>query len=191
MVLLRLILLWVPIAAWAHPGHSSSVTFAEGWLHPWLGWDHLISLLAVGMWTAALAGRAIWAVPLSFLAAMLSGALLAAGQVPVSGVEPSIAAAAIALGIMFALRWRPALRVATLVAAAIALFHGYAHVADLQSASHGAGYIGGFLLASAMIMGIGAAFMAALRRLGPHTEGLGTRGVGLALAGMGLSWLLY
>ncbi len=155
----------VPAAASAHPhpleqAHGSG--FIDGLLHPLMGADHLAAMVAVGLWAALAGGRALWAYPLAFVAAMALAGLIGAGQAPLPGVEPVILASVIVVGAAAALALRVPMGAAM---AALALFgaaHGYAHGVEGPAV---AGYPAGFLLSTLALhaagLGIG---LAALRR---------------------------
>ena len=151
----------IPAAARAHPHpheHTHGTGFVDGLLHPLMGADHLAAMLAVGLWAALTGGRALWAYPLVFVAAMALAGLIGAGRAPLPGVEPVILASVIVVGAAAALALRVPMGVAM---AALALFgaaHGYAHGVEGPAV---AGYPAGFLLAT----------------LGLHAAGLG---IGLA-----------
>src|SRR5689334_20763007 len=81
----------LPTAAWAHPGHDATVGFAAGFVHPVTGIDHVLAMIAVGLFAANLGGRALWAVPLSFVSVMALGGALGVAGVAVPFVEAGIA----------------------------------------------------------------------------------------------------
>jgi urease accessory protein len=149
----------------AHPGHGASSLF-EGLVHP-LGADHLLAMLAVGLWSAAaLPGHRRWLGPLAFLAAMSAGALLAiAGFVP-PFVETGVAASVLVFGAMLAFAPRvPAAPGLALVALAASL-HGAAHGAELPVGASVAGYALGFLASTAALHAGGIGLGVALRERG-------------------------
>lgn len=116
--------------AWAHPGHETTGLFA-GLMHPLTGADHLLAMLAVGLWAGSLGGRALWAGPASFVAAMCAGFLLALAGVVLPVAEPGISVSVLALGLMvaFAVQVRPIY--ALPIIALFATWHGYAHGTEL------------------------------------------------------------
>src|SRR5436190_22457583 len=79
--------------AFAHAGHGIS----SGFLHPFLGWDHLLAMLAVGAWGATLGARAIWVVPLAFLSAMIVGGVTGMSGIEIPFVETMILASVVVL----------------------------------------------------------------------------------------------
>ena len=164
-----LILLFLSGPALAHPSGVS------GFMHPFAGLDHLLAMLAVGLWASQLGGRWRWTVPLAFVTAMSAGAL---SGMNFSFVEPMVAASVLALGLLVALQVRIYLSGAAL-AAAFAVFHGMAHAAELPVGAEPAGYFAGFILATALLHGAGILLGLASR----------ARYVGIPVALCG-SWML-
>src|SRR5687768_3353260 len=82
----------VSTAAFAHPGDHSHLGFATGFAHPFTGLDHLLAMVAVGLWASQLGGRAVWLLPLTFPVVMAAGAALGFGGVALPGVEIGITA---------------------------------------------------------------------------------------------------
>ena len=168
-------LLMFPTAALAHPGHVAGSPFAAGWAHPLSGSDHVLAMLAVGLWAAtATDRRGIWALPLSFMAAMVLGGVLGAAGVQLPAVEPMILASSVILGLAVALALRPSLGVALPVVAAFGVMHGHAHGAE-GPASGLAAYAAGFLLATGALhlAGIGLGRLGVTRILGGLTAAAG------------------
>ncbi len=186
-----LFLFAVAAPAWAHPGHDAyGASFTSGLLHPFGGLDHLLAMLAVGLWAAQQGQRALYAVPGAFVAAMAAGfgLGLAGGTLPFS--ETGIALSVLALGLAVALAFRPPLALAMLATAGFALFHGYAHALEMSGGA--VGYGAGMLLGTALLHGLGlglallAARQAASLKLSRHL----TRGAGAATAAIGLVLLV-
>lgn len=168
-------LLMFPTAALAHPGHIAGSPFAAGWAHPLSGSDHVLAMLAVGLWAAtATDRRGIWALPLSFMAAMVLGGVLGAAGVQLPAVEPMILASSVILGLAVALALRPSLGVALPVVAAFGVMHGHAHGAE-GPATGLAAYAAGFLLATGALhlAGIGLGRLGLTRVLGGLTAAAG------------------
>lgn len=165
-ILLALLLL--PSTAFAHPGHGGETAFLSGLGHPLGGADHLLAMLAVGLWAAMIGARALWALPGVFMGAMLVGGLLGAFALPLPGVEPMILASIGLLGGAVALALRPALPAAVGFVALFGLFHGHAHGAE-GPATGLASYAAGFVLATLALhlagVGLGRMAQAPLSRL--------------------------
>lgn len=169
-----------PGAAFAHPGHVEGSPLAAGWLHPLGGADHVLAMVAVGLWAATAAQgpdadrRGLWALPLAFVAAMVLGGALGAAGVSLPGVEPVILASGIVLGLAVALALRPALGLALPLVAGFGLMHGHAH--GVEGPAHGLlAYATGFVLATAALhlAGIGLARLGMARWLGGLTAAAG------------------
>jgi urease accessory protein len=139
----------------AHP-LLTGAGFAGGFAHPFLGWDHMLAMTALGLWLTASKTKPVTAIS-TFLAAMAAGFVLGANGVHVPLVEPGILASVLVFGLLAALAVKVPTVVAAPVIAAFAVFHGHAHGAE---APLGASllYAGGFVLASAAI--ISASYMA-------------------------------
>lgn len=123
----------------------------SGFVHPILGPDHLVAMVAVGLWGAFLGQPAIWLLPVVFPVVMAFGGLLGINGVPLPAVEMSIAASALALGAVVALALRPPLWVAALLVGAFAIFHGHAHGAELPEAANPLAYGVGFVVATGLL----------------------------------------
>ncbi|WP_018633979.1 HupE/UreJ family protein [Neomegalonema perideroedes] len=158
LLLLSLALLpMAPLPAAAHLNPAEHGSFAAGFSHPFFGPDHIFAMVAVGLWAALLGGRALWAVPASFVGAMLIGFAAALGGIPLPFVEPAILASVVAVGLLALTAVRAPVPVAALIVGAFALFHGHAHGGELGEAGAGS-FALGFALATALLHGAGVAF---------------------------------
>lgn len=157
-------------SAHAHPGHGTQ-DFAAGLAHPFGGLDHLLAMIAVGVWSAAglPAGRRATG-PGVFLAMLLVGALAAKVGIQLPGVEVAIAASVAVLGAMLLMGTRCGLLPGLLLIATAALFHGLAHGAEMLSGQAFAAYAGGFVLGSTALHGAGLVAGATLARLPAWTS---------------------
>jgi len=179
-------LLATPAAAHLPPGEYGS--FLAGVTHPIFGLDHVLAMIAVGLWAAQIGGRAVWWVPTAFVGTMLSGFLAALAGLPLPFVEPAILASIIVLGLVVALALRPDPRLAMALVAAFALFHGHAHGGELGGAQ--ALQFGlGFVLATAVLHAAGLAIAYAASRELSRPDGLPMRAMGglTALSGMAIA----
>jgi len=158
VVLVPAIIALFPTLAAAHAGHGGH-GFVSGVVHPFTGLDHVLAMLAVGMWTAQMSRSGLWRVPAAFLAMLIAGGLLAMSRIPLPMVESALLATVFILGVavLFALQLRTWTACALVVV--FALFHGYAHLAEIPADASALFYSIGFLLASStlMIAGIAAA----------------------------------
>ena len=127
-------LLLTPALAFAHPGHGDNGLVA-GISHPLGGIDHLLAMLAVGLWAAQQKGAARWALPCTFVGTMLIGGVLGFEGLALPALESGIAASVLALGLAVALAVRPPLFMAVGATALFALFHGVAHGLELPEMS--------------------------------------------------------
>ena len=174
----------LPNAAWAHPGHDGSVGFVHGFVHPVTGLDHVLAMVAVGLFAAQLGGRALWAVPLSFVSVMALGGVLGMAGVGVPVVEAGIAISVIVLGLAIALQWKAPVAAATALVGLFAVFHGHAHGAEMPVDASGLAYGLGFLLATAMLHALGIALARFGQVATPRTIRIG--GAAMAIAGVGI-----
>jgi urease accessory protein len=144
--------------AFAHTGQGVAGGFATGFMHPITGLDHVVAMVAVGMWGAFLGPPAIWLLPIVFPMVMAFGGVLGVLGVPLHGVETGIALSAIGLGAMVAFAARPPLWVAAVLVGTFAIFHGYAHGAELPGATNPLAYGIGFVVATGLLHLCGIAF---------------------------------
>jgi len=166
----------------AHTGAGEALAFSAGLLHPLRGLDHLLAMVGVGLWSAQLGGRAVWAVPTSFVAFMATGLILAWVGVSVPLVETGIAMSVLILGIAVAVAAHAPLVVAIALAGSFALLHGHAHVAESGDGS--ITHFGlGVLLATALLHASGVALASAAR---PIAHAVRWSGAAIAVAGLGL-----
>jgi len=178
-----LLLLFVP-ALQAHPGHDGGTGFAHGFEHPLAGLDHLLAMIAVGLWAAQMGGRALWIVPASFVGAMGIGGILGMNGVAIPFLEPGIAVSVLLLGLVIAFAVRPPVYVPALIVAAFALFHGVAHGAEMPANVSGVSFGLGFVLATALLhlAGLGLGLGIGLQKSSPAPL-VRALGVGVALLG--------
>lgn len=137
----------LPGVALAHTGHDVS-GFVSGLAHPVAGADHLLAMLAVGLWAARLGGQALWLVPLTFVITMLLGNVLALSGVSLALTEQGIGVSVVVLGLLLAFAARFATPVCMTIAGGFALFHGLAHGAEMPLSASGFTYAAGFMLAT-------------------------------------------
>jgi len=170
---------------WAHAGAGDAAGgFIAGFLHPLLGWDHVVAMVAVGLWGAFLGLPAIWVLPVVFPLVMALGGVLGLLGVPLPGVEIGIAGSAIVLGAMVAFAARPPLAVAAVIVGAFAIFHGHAHGTELPEAANPLVFSLGFVIATGLLHVCGIGFGLLVRwpagRVAVRASGVFIAGVGLA-----------
>lgn len=150
--------LLAPQVAVAHTGVGVTGGFASGFAHPILGWDHVVAMVGVGLWSAFLGAPAIWLLPIIFPLVMAFGAALGVLGVPIPGIEPGIAMSAVVLGLLILLGAKLPLWLASLIVGTFAIFHGYAHGTELPEAANPFAYGVGFVIATGLLHLSGIAF---------------------------------
>jgi urease accessory protein len=143
--------------AWAHVQQGQAAGFLNGLRHPVSGLDHVLAMVAVGLWGAQLGAPAIWLLPVTFPLVMSFGGFLGLVGAPLPGVEVGVAASAILLGSMVAAEARPPLGLAAAVVAFFAVFHGHAHGTELPAGQSGLLYSVGFVVATGLLHATGIA----------------------------------
>ncbi|MDK1387786.1 hypothetical protein ILFOPFJJ_05270 [Ensifer psoraleae] len=185
--LLALAAATLPAIAHAHTGVGQAGGLAHGFMHPVGGLDHLLAMVAVGTFASILGGRALWLVPASFVLMMAAGGTLGTEGIAVPFVETGIAASVIVLGLAVALRWSPSTAAAMGVVSLFAVFHGYAHGAEMPMDASGVQYAFGFMAATALLHLVGIGLGLALGRFGAKSHVATQLGGGaMALAGLGI-----
>jgi urease accessory protein len=158
--------------------HSIFDGLSHGFSHPWFGLDHLLAMVAIGVWATQLKGRAVWAVPLGFLGMMAAGAGFAqfGGQFP--GAETAILGSNVILGLMIMSMLRLPVGVSAALAGVLAIAHGYAHGSEMPADVSGLGYGIGFLVATAMLHAVGLGLGVTITRLSQANQRLAFRFAG-------------
>lgn len=177
-----------PVHAFAHTGIGDTSGFLHGFAHPASGIDHVLAMLAVGLFATALGGRALWLVPAAFVAMLAAGALLGIAGADVPFVETGIAASVIVLGLVVALPVSLPLASAVALTGFFAVFHGFAHGAEMPADAPGLGYGLGFMVATALLHAAGVGIGLGIARFGGAKSRLALRASGsvMALAGAGI-----
>lgn len=192
MLRLRSLLLFLcglslALPAAAHTGPAGMANgFLAGLLHPVSGLDHVLAMLAVGLWGAQLGRPALWVLPVAFPLLMAGGGFLGLIGLNLPGVEVGIALSAIVLGLAVLTALRPPLALAALLVGLFALFHGHAHGTELPAGADGLVYSAGFVIATGLLHAVGIG-LGLLQRL-PHGR-LALRGMGAAISLAGLVFL--
>ncbi|HEY9040072.1 MAG TPA: HupE/UreJ family protein [Roseovarius sp.] len=169
--------------AFAHLSPDQHGSFAAGFSHPVFGLDHILVMIAVGLWAVILGGRAIWALPVSFVGIMAVGFVFAVMGYALPFVEPIILLSVFALGLAVALSLRLPVSAAAGMVGLFALFHGHAHGGELGSAA-ALTFGAGFALSTAVLHGIGIAMAVAAGRALTGSKII--QGLGWATAAGGL-----
>ena len=188
--LLRVALLSLAIApaiALAHEETGQAAGLLSGLAHPVSGLDHVLAMIAVGLWGAVLGPPAIWVLPVAFPLMMAFGGLMGLLGVPVPGVEIGIAVSAIALGVMVLAEFRPPLWVAAATVAFFAIFHGHAHGRELPEGTSALLYSLGFVVATGLLHAVGI-LLGTAHRWAAGRRAVRVAGAGVALAGLFFLW---
>ena len=185
---LLLLVALMPSPAMAHDGTGLAGGFVAGFVHPLSGFDHMLAMVAVGIWGAFLGRPLVYALPMLFPSAMALGGGIGMAGIPLPPVELGIALSVVVLGAMIFFALRLPIFAACAIIAVFALFHGYAHGLELPSAADPIGYSAGFVLCTGLLHLAGIA-LGTLRTLPAGTVAL--RGVGglMALVGLWFSFM--
>ena len=186
LLLASLALAAMPPPAVAHVEQGQAAGFLSGLRHPWSGLDHVLAMIAVGLWGAQLGNPALWMLPVAFPMMMSLGAVMGLIGMGLPGVEVGIALSALFLGGMVMGEVRPKLFVAVLLVGFFAVFHGHAHGTELPPGQSGLLYSMGFVIATGCLHGMGIGI--GLVHRWPAGR-LALRGAGALIAGMGLFFL--
>ncbi|WP_341317405.1 HupE/UreJ family protein [Paraburkholderia sp. IMGN_8] len=178
-----------PVIAFAHIGQGDiSGGLLAGFRHPISGLDHVVAMVAVGLWGAQLGRPAIWVLPVTFPIVMAFGAVLGGLGVPIPGIEVGIALSALALGAAVALALTPPLWIAGLLVALFAICHGHAHGAELPGSANAMTYAIGFVAATGTLHALGI-LIGTVNRW--KAGGYALRAGGALISGCGVYFLTY
>lgn len=172
------------IAAEAGEAHTTGVAtgFRSGFLHPLSGLDHVLAMVAVGIWGVQLGRPAVWLLPVTFPLVMAFGGALGVRGVPIPNVEIGVAASALILGLLVAFAARLPIWAAAIVVGAFAIFHGHAHGTELPRAAEPLAFAIGFVLATGLLHALGIS-LGLLQRWSSGNKLLRFGGVAIALSG--------
>jgi urease accessory protein len=171
----------------AHVGPGEAYGFVTGILHPLSGMDHVLAMVAVGLWGAQLGAPAIWVLPVKFPLVMAMGGMLGLIGVPLPGIEYGIAASAILLGVAVMFELRPPLAVAAALVVFFAIFHGHAHGTELPPGQSALLYSMGFVIATGCLHALGIG-IGAVHRWAWGQKLLRTAGAVVATGGVFFMW---
>lgn len=173
-------------AAAAHTDAAAPGGFAAGFLHPLAGMDHLLAMVAVGLWGAALGAPLVWTLPVVFPLLMVAGGVLGIAGIGLPAVEAGIALSVLLLGLAVAAAWRAPVAAAVALVALFGVLHGHAHGTELPEAASPAAYAAGFVLATGLLH-LGGILLGALDRLPRGAMAVRCIGAAMAVAG---GWML-
>ncbi len=147
-----LLLLVFSSPAFAHASAASlKGGFLSGFFHPISGLDHVIAMVAVGLWGAFLGKPAIWILPVVFPLVMAFGGALGVVGIPIPYIETGIALSGVILGLAVMFAVRPPIWIAAIIVGAFAIFHGYAHGAELPNATNPLVFSIGFVISTGLL----------------------------------------
>lgn len=181
-----LALLCCTAVAQANTGEGAAQGFLAGVLHPLSGFDHMLAMVAVGIWGATLGRPLVVILPMVFPLLMVVGGILGITAVPLPYVEIGIALSVIVLGLSIALAWKAPVAVALVIVASFGVFHGYAHGAELPSAAAPAAYVAGFVVCTGTLHLTGIA-LGMVKNLPKGSQFLRICGVAISAVG---AWIL-
>ena len=153
----------LPVAE-AHTLGTQGAGLTAGLAHPFIGLDHLLAMIAVGIWAGQLGGRSVWLVPLTFVSVMSAAAALGTLGFSLLMVEPAIACSVLVLGLLIAGSVRLPTMAGVGLVGLFAVFHGYAHGLELPQAASPILYGIGFVLATSLLHGFGIGFARSSRQ---------------------------
>jgi urease accessory protein len=179
-------LFWTGLAE-AHPQQGQAAGFMTGFLHPWSGADHILAMIAVGIWGAQLGAPSIWFLPVTFPMVMAFGGFLGLIGVPLPGDEFGIALSALILGAAVCAQARPKLILAMILVGCFGLFHGHAHGTELPPGQNGLLYSMGFVIATGSLHAIGIS-LGLINRWQIGSVTLRAGGAFIALMGVYFLW---
>ncbi len=181
------VLLLMHTSAFAHVEQGQAAGFITGLQHPWSGLDHVLAMIAVGLWGAQLGNPAMWVLPVIFPMVMSLGAMMGLLGIPLPGIEIGIALSAIFLGAMVVGEVRPKPVIAAVLVGFFAIFHGHAHGTELPVGQSGMLYSMGFVIATGILHGIGIT-IGLIHRWPPGRLALRCAGAFIAVMGVTFLW---
>ena len=187
LLLAAIVMAW---PAWAHEQQGQAAGFVTGLLHPVSGLDHVLAMVAVGLWGAQLGAPAIWLLPITFPLVMAMGAMLGFLGVPVPGIEYGVAASGILLGAVVMFEVRPPLVGAALLVGFFAIFHGHAHGTELPPGQSALLYSMGFVMATGGLHAAGIG-IGTIHRWAPGRRLLRAAGAIVAAGGVFYMWKAF
>lgn len=176
-----------PVVALAHEETGQAAGILAGLAHPVSGLDHVLAMIAVGLWGAQLGAPAVWVLPVTFPLVMAFGGFLGLLGIPLPGVEIGIALSAMLLGLAVAGEARPPLAVAAVLVGFFAVFHGHAHGTELPEGQSGLMYSIGFVVATGCLHATGIA-IGLIHKWPAGRIALRVAGAGIAVAGIVFFW---
>lgn len=183
MALIRMagILMVLQAALFAHTGAGMTSSFGAGFSHPVGGADHMLAMVAIGLWAEQMGKTALWAVPSAFVGMMLFGGILGLSDIAVPFIEGGILTSVVLIGALIAAGKKLPVAAGAAIAGVFAIFHGHAHGAEMPLVAGALTYSVGFVLATAMLHGVGIVAGRALEKA--HIERIARVSGGAIAAG--------
>jgi len=188
--LVSLLLLLYPLTAFAHKRGGEAIGFASGFEHPISGLDHILAMVAVGLWGAQLGAPAIWVLPVVFPMVMALGGMMGLMGIKLPGIELCIALSAVALGFAVCTEARPKLWVAGMIVGFFAIAHGHAHGTELPMGANGVLYSIGFVIATGLLHATGIG-IGLIHRWSAGRITLRLAGAVVAMGGVFFLWKVF
>lgn len=188
--LLSLFLSLYPLTAFAHKRGGEAIGFASGFEHPISGLDHILAMVAVGLWGAQLGAPAIWVLPVVFPMVMALGGMMGLMGIKLPGIELCIALSAVALGLAVLREARPKLWVAAIIVGFFAVAHGHAHGTELPAGASGVLYSIGFVIATGLLHATGIG-IGLIHRWSTGRIALRVAGAVVAVGGVFFLWKVF
>ncbi|MCO5066498.1 MAG: HupE/UreJ family protein [Rhizobiaceae bacterium] len=173
----------LPSVAFAHTEGDQVSGFLSGLSHPVGGWDHILAMIAVGLWGALLGPPALWILPIAFPVAMAVGGMLGLLGIPLPWAEIGIAASSIVLGLLIVSDIRLSLLIAIPLVMIFAVFHGHAHGTELSPGADAMLYSLGFVIATGLLHALGI-IIGAVDKLSVGRTAIRALGGGVLLGGV-------
>ncbi len=180
------LILW-PEVGLAHVEQGQAAGFITGLEHPWSGLDHILAMIAVGIWGAQLGNPALWILPVTFPVVMSCGAMMGLLGIPLPGIEVGIALSALIFGTMILGELKPPVVVAAMLVGFFAIFHGHAHGTELPAGQSGMLYSIGFVIATGCLHGLGI-LIGLIHRWPAGQVAIRVCGAGIAVMGIVFFW---
>jgi len=186
-ILLLLALLFSSTNLFAHPLLGTQSGFSNGFFHPLSGLDHILAMLAVGIWAAQMGGKAKWIIPITFVGIMSVGGMLGMNNISLPFAEIGILVSVIVLGVLILAGIRLPMLVSSILVGVFALCHGHTHGTELPSAASGVMYAAGFALTTIVLHLSGIGFGTAVNKIA-NEKIVKFSGALIALMGLILSY---
>jgi urease accessory protein len=188
--LASLFLALYPLTAFAHKRGGEAIGFASGFEHPISGLDHILAMVAVGLWGAQLGAPAIWVLPVVFPMVMALGGMMGLMGIKLPGIELCIALSAVALGFAVLHEARPKLWIAAMIVGFFAIAHGHAHGTELPPGADGVLYSIGFVMATGLLHATGIG-IGLIHRWSAGRVALRLAGAVVAMGGVFFLWKVF